>query len=70
MATHVVDVLKEGFKAKALPTLQKTFNSDLFSYGGPYGSLSVTLLKLTALKNRGKGKVWPFETNFSFMYSF
>ena len=37
---------------------------------GPYGSLSVTLLKLTALKNRGKGKVWPFETKFSFMYSF
>ena len=31
MATHVVDVLKEGFKAKALPTLQKTFISDLYS---------------------------------------
>ena len=31
---------------------------------GPYGSLSVTLLKLTALKNRGKGKVWPLKLIF------
>ena len=56
--------VKRRLQGQGITNTTEDLHFRLVFLWGPYGSLSVTLLKLTALKNRGKGKVWLLKLIF------